>query len=106
MLKGERAVLLMKQLKPLMGIRRKNQIDNAIKNYKKQRKILTHQDRLSIVSDYQSGISAVNVALKYNITREHVHRLNRKYGKVALEASLIVTQTEGFDSPPYPNESS
>ena len=84
-LRSNRAVQLMLQLKPLMGRRRQQQIEAAIaarnaalstrrrSNYK-----LTPAQRRSIAERLDSGERAVDLAAEFGIAREYVYRAAKR----------------------------
>jgi hypothetical protein len=78
-LKGGRAVVLMKELQPHMGLRRKEQINLAINSYNPVRKTLKPNVKTEIVERYKNGESAVSISKVYGITRFHVHKLARQF---------------------------
>ena len=84
-LRSNRAVQLMLQLKPLMGMRRQQQIEAAIaarnaalstrrrSNYK-----LTPAQRRSIAERLDNGERAVDLAAEFGIAREYVYRAAKR----------------------------
>ena len=86
-LHGQRAVDLMKAIRPLMSRRRQGQIDKAISSHRPKgfvrRKISDEQAR-EIVKRFREGDSAQGLAAEFGITRCTVYDLNKgRYRQVA-----------------------
>jgi len=77
---GSRAYHLMIKLKPLMGIRRKNQIDNALKDYKLPIKS-TELPSADIILQMYETLSIRDIDKKIGCTHQRIHRIIKKINK-------------------------
>lgn len=76
-LRGYKAVELMKSLRPLMGIRRQQQIDKALAAYSGSFFKLTDNIVRKIKYDLRKGkYTQLQIAKKYGICRETVNKIN------------------------------
>lgn len=83
--RGFGAIQLMKMLKPLMGLRRQQQIEEAIKaSTVRQKKIVKSNQIKEVWFLSQSGLTQSQIAKKLELCRETVNRIlnkKRKYGE-------------------------
>ncbi len=78
--KGIYAVKIMKELKPLMGIRRQSQITRAIESLNIQRKFFTDKEKSDIIKAASKGTtSQQKIADMYGCSREYVNKLLARY---------------------------
>lgn len=73
--RGKSAVNLMLQLKPLMGLRRQGQIENALSCYKPERKTFLDEDIKVIKEMQSSGMLHREIAEFFDVRREVITRL-------------------------------
>lgn len=82
-LRGARAVELMLMLKPLMGIRRQQQIEKAIEGYKPIVPLITEEDAMEMVRLYcVEKEKVVDLAQKFSIGRTLVYFYIKKYASL------------------------
>lgn len=85
--RGARAVALMQQLYPLMGIRRQRQIGKALSTASTARRIVSTQDVDLMISLVREGFSHAEIADKLSLRRETVTRhLCKRYGGCSVAA--------------------
>jgi hypothetical protein len=79
-LRGRRAVWMMKQLRPLMGKRRKKQIDFAIKSHELQKMKIGIEGVKNVRTLLDMGYKQREIALLCGISRQYVSdiKVNRK----------------------------
>ncbi|AEK07030.1 hypothetical protein SEA_JPICKLES_160 [Mycobacterium phage JPickles] len=80
--RGESARYWMTRLRPLMGERRRGQIDEALRSSatpSRKRALLEH-DAQSLLLEFASGVPAPDLAKKYGIARESVYHLAKRRG--------------------------
>lgn len=83
-LRGQRAAALMEQLHPLMGERRRRQIEEALSATRearagiRPRRVLSKEQRNEITRRLDAGESAVTLAEEFRIARESVYRAARR----------------------------
>jgi hypothetical protein len=81
-LKGHKAVVLMKKLYPIMSIRRQQQIDTALSCYSARSRKLTQTDKNLIRTLCLKGsLTQSGIAKKLGIRRETVNKINKKMSK-------------------------
>ena len=73
--RGKSAVELMKELRPLMGVRRKGQIDEATKAFKPLRKTFLDEDIQQIKKMQSSGMFHKEIAEVFEVRREIITRI-------------------------------
>jgi hypothetical protein len=79
-LHGQRAVDLMKAIRPLMSRRRQEQIDKAISSHRPKgymRRKVSDEQASEIVKRFRDGESAQELAEEFGITRWTVYDLNK-----------------------------
>ena len=82
-LRGARAVELMLMLKPLMGIRRQQQIEKAIEGYKPIVSLITEENAMEMVCLYcVEKEKVVDLAQKFGIGRTLVYFYIKKYASL------------------------
>lgn len=87
-LRGQRAVDLMKDLRPLMGERRKQAIDLAIASGEGVKRRLPDSTKEKIVEEYrQGGVSFRRLAVKYQVSHQAVSNYVKHAGVEELESS-------------------
>jgi hypothetical protein len=72
---GTPAVLLMKQIKPLMGLRRQEQIDKAIASCKPKHPRPTKDTIINIKNELLSGKTLDSIAKQFNVSHSCVFKL-------------------------------
>jgi len=78
--RGRRAVSIMKELYPLMSNRRKEQIKIAINSYSDNRNIIIPKcDYKKIVKMFENGCSVHKLAKKYSVTKWAIYRMRERY---------------------------
>jgi hypothetical protein len=82
-LQGQRAVRLMLELRPLMGERRKAQIDAAVATWAPRPSRISREQGEAIVGEFRAGRSAKSLAEAYGISKWSVYALHqgRYFGK-------------------------
>ena len=75
---GTKAVGLMKQLRPLMGLRRQEQIDRAVASYKWLKGTVPKEDYDSIVARMNAGESVKQIAEEYGVTHWTLYRIRER----------------------------
>ena len=77
---GERAVRLMKQLRPLMGQRRQSEIDRAVASYQgDRRKVVTPEQIEEIRERIHNGESPLKLAKEYKISKSLAYMIKDGY---------------------------
>jgi hypothetical protein len=79
-LHGQRAVDLMRAIRPLMGHRRQEQIDRAISSHRPKgvfKRKISDKQASEIVKRFRDGESARELAEEFSITRWTVYDLNK-----------------------------
>lgn len=79
-LSGKRAVHLMKSLKPYMGTRRRQQIDEAVACFVDKSKTV-QVDTVYAIREAVKNNTQSTVAKKFGLTRETVNRIVNKKGR-------------------------
>jgi len=77
-IRGKKAVDLMKEIQPLMGERRKQQIQKALESYNPQSKKLTEKELSQIRTELKGSKTQSQIAKKFGIRRETVNRIKRR----------------------------
>ncbi len=78
---GARGADWMRRLRPLMGERRKAQIDSALDGWVPPlRRRLHHQEEVQIVAALRKGERAPVIAARYGIKRESVYHIAWRHG--------------------------
>jgi hypothetical protein len=75
LVRGCKAAELMQLVRPWMGRRQQQQIDQALREHRPYFGKLTSQQRLDIVRRRQHGESASSLAAEFGIARETVYRV-------------------------------
>ncbi len=85
-LQGKRAIELMIKLHPLMGVRRKLQIDIAIESHHLHKKILLTEQNADFIYDSASrGETHVNIAKKIGVERSTITKFLKRKGLQCLK---------------------
>jgi hypothetical protein len=72
-LKGSRAVAIMTDIKPLMGSRRRQAIDSAVRCYAPPKRKLNFSDAEEIRRRFADGESVASLAIAYNVARQTIY---------------------------------
>jgi hypothetical protein len=72
---GRRAIAEMRRLRPLMGERRRAQIDRALALAGVPRKLLTVAEREEITARLRVGEKAPALAAEFGVAREHIYKV-------------------------------
>lgn len=77
-LKGLRAVVAMRELRPYMGLRRQSQIDRALNSYVlAERGKVTRAERKQIAARFEAGESAHALADEFNVSHWAVYKMRQ-----------------------------
>lgn len=76
--KGARAREVMSELHPLMGERRKGQIDKALASYDPNRRGLSSEQRVEITNRLNEGESAIDLGAEFGVTKWAIYRVREK----------------------------
>jgi hypothetical protein len=76
-LRGERAVEMMRVLRPLMGHRRQNQIDEALATWKPRQPRISRDQAVEIMKAYRDGDTAVALAERYGVTKWSIYAIKQ-----------------------------
>jgi hypothetical protein len=85
-LRGKKAFDLMEKIKPLMGIRRQEQITKAMSSYSAMYFKLNKDIVRDIKKDLKIGFTQTSISKKFNISRETINRISNN--KIWSEVSI------------------
>lgn len=74
-LRGGRAIEWMEMLRPLMGERRQEQIDRAIKSWRPVQRGLSQADRLRVAERFAAGESAEKIGKDFGLTKWAIYKI-------------------------------